>query len=123
MLAPAALEATPRAGSVDELRLPSGEVNIVDAEVRRPPNLVLPHVVVHDHVALAHRVAEEALAARRVDVVVRPEDVPPRVRAGRDRVPGAVEEGPRGALRAPDAHLVLVPWRGARLVLYVPCGM
>ncbi len=109
--------------SVDELRLPAREVDEVDAEVRGPAGLVLLHVVVHDHVALAHGVVEEALPTRRVDVVVRAEDVPARVRALRDRVPGAVEERARGALRAPDAHLVLFPWGWARLVLYIARAM
>ena len=75
--------------------------------------------MVHDHVALVHGVEEEALPARRVHVVVRGEDLPARRRARRDRVPGAVQERPRRAHRAPDAHLVLVPWGRPGLLLYV----
>ena len=116
-LNPAAALGHALAGSVDEHRPPAREVDVVDAEERRAPKVVVPHVMVHHHVPAAHRVEEQALAAGRVDVVVRPQDDRARGRAVRDRDAVLVDEGAGPGGAAPDAHLVLRSGRGARLRL------
>ncbi len=71
--------------------------------------------MVHDHIAPADGVVVDALAARRVDVVMRPkhERACGRVQVLCEGVAELTDEGARGARAAPDEDFVLLPGRRA----------
>lgn len=73
-------------------------------------------VVVHHYVPPAHGIPEQALPARRVDVVVRAEGerARRRVEIERDVVTELPGERARGARVAPDKHFVLLACGWAR---------
>lgn len=66
--------------------------------------------MVRDRVAVADGVAEDALPAGRVDVVVRAEDERARGRGERvrEQLAGLAEERPARVVAAPDANFVLI---------------
>ena len=105
----------PRRGLGNNNRPATGEVKVVDTEVRRAAELVVGNVVVHDNVAVRDRVVEDALATRGVHVVVRAEHerARRRVQVRRDRVPELAIERSARARAAPDEDLVLPARRRA----------
>ena len=100
----------PRRGLGNNNRPATGEVKVVDTEIRRAAELVVRDVVVHDNVAVRDRVVEDALRAGRVDVIVRSQDECSRwgINVISKAVPGFVNVGPGDVLAAPYEDLILL---------------
>ena len=104
----------PRRGLGNNNRPATGEVKVVDTEVRRAAELVVGNVVVHDNVAVRDRVVEDALATRGVHVVVRAEHERSRGRIEvlRKVVAELTIEGAEAARATSNENLVLLASSG-----------